>query len=500
MLGKSFYVATSTLSSLTILSGIAAVGNGVVMPLFAIIFSSILTALGTPDANFWALMFVVLSIAAFISNFLQIALFKYAGEKLTRRLRNMSFRAILRQEIGFFDEEKHTTGVLLTRLAEDASLVQGLTGQTFGAIIQALAGLITGLVIAFYYSWRLTFVVVATIPLIGLAGYFQLRALSGYGQASRSAYEDAGQIACEAIENVRTVATLTQEKYFTAKYESATQHPHEIAVKGSLISSLGFGFSQGVIFWSWAVAFYYGARLITWDIQTPGDVLKVMFSIIFTAMAAGQVSNFTPDGAKAKLAALNIFEILDSKSKIDYTDKSGQVREKCEGKADLVKVEFCYPIRPDTRVLKGLEVEAKPGHTIALVGASGCGKSTVLGILERWYDIAAGTASVDELSVKDWNLSNLRSHMALVGQEPILFNTSIRNNIAYGLPGEATQLQIETAAKSANIHDFVVTLPEGYNTIVGEKGGQLSGGQKQRVAIGTLFWIVIVASLFTHCQ
>lgn len=204
-------------------------------------------------------------------------------------------------------------------------------------------------------------------------------------------------------------------------------------------------------------------------------------------MAAGQISNFTPDAAKAKLAALNIYDLLDRKTLIDYSDPSGQKREKCVGQADLVKVSFAYPIRPEIQVLKGMELEAAPGKTIALVGPSGCGKSTVLGIIERWYDIAGGTASVDELAIKDWNLSNLRSHMALVGQEPVLFNTTIGENIAYGLPGEATQFQIETAAKSANIHEFIVSLPLGYNTIVGEKGGQLSGGQKQRVAIGMSF-------------
>jgi ATP-binding cassette subfamily B (MDR/TAP) protein 1 len=199
-----------------------------------------------------------------------------------------------------------------------------------------------------------------------------------------------------------------------------------------------------------------------------------MFAVIFAAMTAGQVSNFMPDIAKAKISTINITSLLDRKSKIDYSDPSGEKREKCSGKADLVNVSFSYPIRPDIKVLKGIDLEALPGKTVALVGSSGCGKSTVMGIFEKWYDIAGGTASLDDLSVSDWNLENMRSHMALVGQEPVLFNFSIGENIAYGLTHEATQLQIESAARLANIHDFIMSLPDGYDTLVGEKGGQLS--------------------------
>lgn len=223
--------------------------------------------------------------------------------------------------------------------------------------------------------------------------------------------------------------------------------------------------------------------MIRVDLYTTSNILTTMFAVIFAAMTAGQVSNFMPDVAKAKISTINVLTLLDRKTKIDYSNQSGQKRDQSTGKADLVNVSFCYPIRPGIQVLKGVDLEALPGKTVALVGASGCGKSTVMGIFQRWYDIAGGTASLDELSVSDWNLESMRSHMALVGQEPVLFNFSIGENIAYGLPHEPTQLQIESAAKLANIHDFIIGLPDGYDTLVGEKGGQLSGGQKQRVAI-----------------
>ena len=141
-------------------------------------------------------------------------------------------------------------------------------------------------------------------------------------------------------------------------------------------------------------------------------------------------------------------------------------------------VEFTYPSRPNTQILHGLSIEAKPGTTIALVGPSGCGKSTVIALIERWYDIDNGTLKVDHIEVRDHVLPRLRESMALVGQEPVLYFGTIKDNIAYGAIGDASMSEIENVARTSNIHDFIMSLPDGYNTMVGEKGTQLSGGQK----------------------
>ncbi|KAJ3111273.1 ATP-binding cassette, sub-B (MDR TAP), member 4 [Phlyctochytrium bullatum] len=219
--------------------------------------------------------------------------------------------------------------------------------------------------------------------------------------------------------------------------------------------------------------------------MTPQNVFKVMFCVIFTAISAGQALSFAPNYVQAKLAAFSVFDLLDTKSKIDPTSEEGAPEGKGpKGKVELKNVVFRYPSRPDVPVLNGLNVSALIGKTVAMVGPSGCGKSTVIALVERWYDVLDGTCEVSDLDVRSWRLKSLREEMALVGQEPVLFNLSLRENIMYGAyNGVASQEEIEAAAKLANIHDFVTTLPEGYNTIVGSKGGQLSGGQKQRVAI-----------------
>ena len=200
-------------------------------------------------------------------------------------------------------------------------------------------------------------------------------------------------------------------------------------------------------------------------------------------MAAGQVNNFAPDVAKGKVAAKDVFDILDRESAIDVSKGLGEQREKCIGTVNGKEITFNYPTRPDTKVLQGLNIEAMSGKTVALVGQSGCGKSTVMGLLLRWYDVSGGELAFDDLDVKKWNLSTMRSFMAIVGQEPVLFNTSVRDNIAFGSLTPPNDDQIYEAAKLANIHEFVSSLPDKYDTLVGEKGGSMSGGQKQRIAI-----------------
>jgi ATP-binding cassette subfamily B (MDR/TAP) protein 1 len=329
-------------------------------------------------------------------------------------------------------------------------------------------------------------VIIAGIPIVGAAGFIQLKVLTGFGEKTKKAYNEAGSVAVEAIQNIRTVIMLSKEQDFIKDYEEQIVYPHNVAIKGAYISSFAFGFSQGSIFFIYAVAFYYGSRLILWERSTSEDTLKVLFAIIFTAMSAGQTATFAPNFATAKIAANSVFNILDRNSLIDYSIGKGDKPDldTIKGETTLTRGEFSYPTRPDVSVLNGMDVFAKPGETIALVGQSGCGKSTIIALMERFYHLSSGVASLDKTDVQQWELQYLRQQMALVGQEPVLFNISIRDSIAYGaVSGTGTNEEIEGVARMANIHEFIMSLPDGYDTLVGEKGGQLSGGQKQRIAI-----------------
>ncbi|CAG8533060.1 15494_t:CDS:2 [Funneliformis mosseae] len=426
---------------------ISAAVNGAIMPLFSLIFSSILTVFSRTDqpielrkqANFWAGMFGVLALVAFLCNFFQISCFMLSGERLTRRLRSLTFEALMKQEIGYFDDENNGTGILTSKLAVDA---------TKG--------------IAFYFGWKLTLVILAAAPVVAIGGFLEMKSLAGFGAKTRKAYEGTGQIVQQSVSNMRTISALTREDTFRTMYIEAIRIPHKIAIKGSFLSSFGFAASQGFLYFVWSLAFWYGGQLI---------------------ISREYETTFAPNTAKAKVAALSIFEILDRESKIDVSDTEGKDRPTpVTGEARIERAHFNYPARPDIHILKGLDMSILAGKTIALVGSSGSGKSTVISLLLRWYDVNSGKVDIEKINIKDWNLEYLRSNLALVGQEPVLFDSTIRESIAYGKDG-CSQEEIETAAKGANIHNFIMSLPDKYDTRVGEKGTQLSGGQKQRVAI-----------------
>ncbi|KAJ3111272.1 tRNA N6-adenosine threonylcarbamoyltransferase [Phlyctochytrium bullatum] len=467
--------------------------NGVAFPSFSLIFTEFLNVFAKPDQGerdkgirFWAFMFLALAGGAFWTYFLSMWLFGIASENLTLRLRVAVFRNLLKQDMAFFDDEKNSTGSLTARLATDTKLIYGLTGRCMGPIAQTTVTLLTGLLIAFSNGWQLTLIVMAAVPFIAIGGMLQMNAMSGFGSKAKEAYEDAADISTEAIDQIRTVATLGQEPRFLHTYTTALRVPHSYAVRGAWISAIGFGVSQGFIFFAYAIAFYAGSSLMQARTMTPKNVVTVIFAVIYTAVAAGQATSFLPNVVQAKLAGVSVLRMLDRKAPADFEMEEGERKGRGvpPGELALKEAVFRYPARPEVPVLTGLNIDAKPGETIAIVGPSGSGKSTVIALLERWYDVHSGSVKVSDVDVRDWRLSNLRAEMALVQQEPVLFNVSIRENIAYGsLDEEVSDDAIEAAAKLANIHDFVTSLPEGYNTVVGSKGGQLSGGQKQRVAI-----------------
>ncbi|KAM8924525.1 bile salt export pump-like [Pelodytes ibericus] len=474
-----------------VVGSIGAAINGTISPLYALLFSQILGTFSLPDVdeqkreiNGVCLLFVIIAGVSFVTQYLQGYAFAKSGELLTRRLRRVGFQSMLGQEIGWFDDNKNSPGALTTRLATNASQVQGATGSQIGMIVNSLANIAASLIIAFYFSWKLSLVVLCFLPLIGLSGVFQDKMLTGFANQDKEELEEAGKVSSEAISNIRTVAGLGKEKMFVELYEKQLEMPYRAAVKKSYVYGACFGFAQCVIFMAYAASFRFGGFLVNNEGINYIIVFRVISAIVTSGTALGRASSFTPDYAKAKIAAAQFFKLLDRIPKMSVYSPGGEKWDNFKGDLEFLSCEFTYPGRPDTMVLRGLSISVKSGQTLAFVGSSGCGKSTSVQLLERFYDPDEGKVLVDGRATTDVNVSFLRSKIGIVSQEPVLFEGSIADNIKYGDNSrDITMEEVIAAAKKAHLDEFVMSLPDKYDTNVGIQGSQLSRGQKQRIAI-----------------
>ncbi|XVF38984.1 hypothetical protein REPUB_Repub20aG0149800 [Reevesia pubescens] len=472
-----------------LLGAVLAVANGVIMPIFGSMLSSIIKTFYEPaeelkkDSRFWALMFVVLGFASLLANSLSTYFFAVAGCKLIQRVRSMFFEKVVNMDIGWFDKPEHSSGAIGTRLSTDAISVRRVVGDTLALLAQSTATAVAGLVIAFQANWQLALAILGLLPLIGITGYAQLNSVKGFSANAKKMYEEASQVANEAVSSIRTVASFCAEKKVVQQYEQKCQGPVKAGIRHGLISGIGFGISSFFMYFVYAISFYVGALLVHHGKTTFHEVFRVFFALCTSAIGISQSNSLAPDASKAKIAVASVFEILDQKSKIDPSQNCGKRLKHVKGDIQFKHVSFKYPLRPEIQIFRNLCLAIRPGETVALVGESGSGKSTVISLLQRFYEPDSGRITLDRIDIQKLQLKWLRQQMGVVSQEPVLFNDSIRANIAYGKEGNATEVEIIASAKLANAHNFISSLQQGYNTVVGERGIHLSGGQKQRVAI-----------------
>ncbi|NWR63647.1 MDR1 protein, partial [Bucorvus abyssinicus] len=474
-----------------LLGMIAAAISGGVHPAFAVVFGKIIGAFQETDPEkrskntlVLSLMFLLLGVIILAAYIVQGFMFGKSGEILTMRLRSLSFRALLQQEVGWYDDQKNAVGVLLTRLATDASQVKGATGSRLGLMTMTVFTLLTAVIIAFVYGWQLTLLILACIPFVIATNAARVSSVSGHAAKDQKALEEAGRIATESVENIRTVASLTREEAFYERYVTSLNGPYRDSLTKAPFYGFTYGVSQCANYFVEAAVFRFGAWLIAHCLSNFENVFIVFSSVMFAAMNVGQSASLAPDYGKARVSAQRIFQLLDRKPLIDSSSEEGEKLSNFEGNIEFRNIHFAYPTRPEVHVLQGLNVKVNKGQTLALVGSSGCGKSTSIQLLERFYDPVEGQVLADGFDTRSLHLRWLRSRLGLVSQEPILFDCSIAENIRYGDNSRVvSQEEIEEAAEAANIHAFIEKLPEKYNTRVGEKGTQLSGGQKQRIAI-----------------
>ncbi|CAF4169043.1 unnamed protein product [Rotaria sp. Silwood2] len=492
---------------LIIFGCVACLCNGGVEPAFSIILSKLVVVFQECDKEVQkqrilvrVLLFIGLGVLIFITMFIQSFLFACSGEALTKRLRSKSFHAILRQEIAYFDNPDNNTGALCTRLATEASAVQGASGIHIGIMLQNIVSLGTCIIMSFVFSWQLTLLVLAFIPFVVAGGFLQNHLMTGFASKDKRLMEKAGKVTVESIQNIRTVVQLTKEDYFYEQYCSLLEIPYQSSIKRANLVGLFFSLTNSIMYFSVVALFSLGAHLIQEDKITFDSLLLCFNCIIFGAQNVGQTASIM-----AVQAAENILELLNRKPSIDNDSSDGDEIPNFNGDLEFVNFHFIYPNRPESVILKDFTLKIRSGrssfysfvhmnfsflsllsiNSLIYVGASGCGKSTTIQLIERFYDANGGQLLVDSKDIRSLNLQWYRSQIGVVSQEPVLFDMSIKENIAYGdnSRSDIPMEEIIEAAKNANIHNFIQKLPNGYDTNCGAKGTQLSGGEKQRIAI-----------------
>mmetsp|Transcript_25889 Transcript_25889/g.63896 ORF Transcript_25889/g.63896 Transcript_25889/m.63896 type:complete len:439 (+) Transcript_25889:619-1935(+) len=341
---------------------------------------------------------------------------------------------------------------------------------------------VIGLILAFIFGWKLTLVILSIMPVVVLGARMQMKVMVDSMSEGKEKFVKAGAIASEGIAGVRTVAAFNMQEKVHGMFVHHLADVTKRGVKGGLVSGFGFAFGHFTMFLAYFVAFTVAGIWVAEGSISGDEVLKVFFVLIFTSMSLGQTSSFAPNLALAKGAISFVFRLADSISEIDPFSEWGSTFSDARGAIELQSVHFSYPSRPHAPILRGVSLQAHPGQTVALVGASGSGKSTIIALLERFYSPAQGRVMFDGVDVRELSVRWLRKSMALVAQEPVLFDGTIYDNIAFGDPSLSRE-RVMKAAEDANAHSFVSQLQDGYETEVGERGTQLSGGQKQRIAI-----------------
>ncbi|XP_008221400.1 PREDICTED: ABC transporter B family member 13-like [Prunus mume] len=472
-----------------ILGSVGAVLAGMEAPLFALLITDILTAFYAPtgsqikqEVKKVSLIFVGVAVATVPIYLLQHYFYTLMGERLTTRVRLLMFTAMLSNEVGWFDLDENNTGALTSILAANATLVRSALADRLSTIVQNLALTATAFVIAFTLSWRIAAVVIASLPLLIGASIAEQLFLKGFGGDYNRAYSKATAVAREAIANIRTVAAFGCEERIAIQFSSELNQPNKQAVIRGHISGFCYGLSQFFAFCSYALGLWYASILIKHKDSNFGDIMKSFMVLIITALSIAETLALTPDIVKGSQALGSIFRILKRETAINPNAPKSNVVADVKGDIEFRNVSFWYPARPDITIFDNLNLRVSAGKSLAVVGPSGSGKSSVIALVMRFYDPISGTVVIDGYDIKSLNLKSLRKKISLVQQEPALFSTTVYENIKYGNE-EASDVEVIRAAKAANADSFISRMPEGYKTQVGEKGVQLSGGQKQRVAI-----------------
>jgi len=401
----------------------------------------------------------------------------YVGERVVVDLRAATYAHLHRLSVRFFTDRR--VGELVSRLSSDVTLVRAALTNNVATVLSQLLTFVGSLVLMLILNWRLTLFVLLLAPLVGISGAVFGRRLRGLSMAVQDQLADGTAMAEEALSGTRVVKAFTREPYEVKRYRDQMERAFGVTMRltvvrsafGPLIAFLGFGGLSGLI--------WFGGREVLAGRLTGGALIAFLVYGINIAASLGAFTSLYTQIQEAVGASHRIFELLDEEPEIKDLPNA-KTLSPVKGRIAFEQVSFSYP--GTDRVLHDIELDIQPGEVLALVGPSGAGKSTLFNLIPRFYDPTSGRVCVDGYDLREVTLASLRGQIGLVPQETLLFSGSVLENLRYGKL-EATDAEIEAAARAANVEEFIARLPQKYDTLVGEKGVKLSGGQRQRVAI-----------------
>jgi subfamily B ATP-binding cassette protein MsbA len=422
------------------------------------------------------LLAVVLATAVF--GFFRGYLLSYVGGRVVAELRVSLYRHLLDLPLTFYDERR--AGDLISRLTADTTLVQTVLSDDLLTLFQNMITVVAVVVVVLVLDWRLALVTLGLAPVVAGIAVVVGRRTRRLTQEAQGQLGGATIVLEETLSSMRVVKAFVRERWELARYRTAVECSFRTGLAAARLTSLFQSVMTTAIFVAIGAVLWFGGREVLAGRLTPGGLISFLFYLTILTGPLGSLANIYGSFQRAAGGAARVFEVLDTPLAI--TDAPGaSVLPPVRGRVDVRNVWFRYsPDRPD--VLRGVDLEACPGETVAVVGPSGAGKTTLVSLLPRFYDVTSGSIAVDGQDIAGVTIESLRRSMAIVPQEATLFGGTVRENIAYGREGASAE-EIERAARAANAHGFIAALPNGYDTVVGDRGVKLSGGQRQRIAI-----------------
>lgn len=436
------------------------------------------------EGAYWSKWWAVLAAGVGLSYFTTSIASTNCEHSIAAVYRQQYFESLLFQKTSYFDQEDNSTGQLSARLSGDPTALKELLGLNMMIMLVGMFTLVGALAISFAYGWKLALVALfVTIPLGVASGYFRVRYELQFNAMNEAVFSESSKFAAESIGAFRTVSSLVMEDSIIRRYQNLLDGHVTAAYKKARWTTIIFALSDSVSLGCQALVFWYGGQLLMSGEYNVTAFFVTYMAVIQGAESAGTWLSFGPNAAQASAAANRILSIRDTKN-LDSISANEQVPDTDGGvKIEFRDVHFKYPTR-DISIFKGLNLTIEKGQFAALVGASGSGKTSIVSLLERFYDVNKGSILFNGKDITHMNLYEYRKLLSLVAQEPSLFQGTIKENILLGVdPASVTDEQLYQVCKDANIHEFIMSLPDGYNTNIGNKGVSLSGGQKQRVSI-----------------